>query len=425
MRLIGLIVLALLCGYGILQINHLYPDNYVKVYLAGYVMEVNLLVLLLLLLVAVLVFYIAIRLLGLMFKSGSIWSRWRGRRNKDKADAKLGEGYLSLIKGDWRKAEAQLTTKTQYSAVPYVNYLAAAQAAQEQGNMTQRDHYLELAYKEAPKERLAIGMTKAKLHQRAGQFDQALATLTDVSSHGQKNAQFTAMLLQCHQQLGNWGEVQNILPLARKQHALPDTVLSELQSDVDAHGLQTAEDVPKVWRALPRQQKKQLANIELYTAHLMQDGQHGEAEKLIRSTLKNTWSEPLVNAYGQLDLDKPAKLLRVVDGWLLARPENSQLLLAAGRLAYADKQIDNAKAYLQKAVLQGQLPEAFALLGEVYEANNETGKALEFYRSGMQTLANPIASQASADHLLEASEVNDEPSEALAVPEGELVEAKA
>ena len=434
MRLIGLIILALLCGYGMLQVNHLFPDNYIKIYLAGYVMEVNLLVLLLLLFASVLVFYIAVRLLGLVLKSGSSWSRWRGRRNKDKADAKLGEGYLSLIKGDWRKAEAQLTTKTQYSAVPYVNYLAAAQAAQEQGSMAQRDHYLELAYQAAPKERLAIGMTKAKLHQTAGQFDEALTTLSDVKKEGQKNAQFTAMLLQCHQQLGNWHEAQGLLPAARKQDALPNTMLDELQHDIDAHALQTAEDKSAAWRALSRQQKKHLANIELHVAYLLQDDQHSDAEKLIRGTLKNTWSDQLVDAYGRLKVDKPAKLLRATQGWLMARPENPQLLLAAGRLAYADKNIDTAKEYLEQAIIQGQLPAAFELLGKLYEANNETGKALELYRSGMQAAAQGAVMQdhkaladASAPIAASRSETAESvgSAEESAVSEGELIEAKA
>ena len=63
---------------------------------------------------------------------------------------------------------------------------------------------------------------------------------------------------------------------------------------------------------------------------------------MIRSTLKHSWSDELVDLYGRLAVEKPAKLLRRVEGWLMARPENAYLNLAAGRLAKAAKSYDVA-----------------------------------------------------------------------------------
>ena len=121
--------------------------------------------------------YFALWLLRKLWRSPKTFAKWRGQRNHDKAEQDFGAAYLSLIKGDWERAENLLLKKSSHSGIPYVNYLAAAQAAQEQGLLITRDEYLKEAYKSAPKERLAIGLTKAKLHQRAGQMEQALATL--------------------------------------------------------------------------------------------------------------------------------------------------------------------------------------------------------------------------------------------------------
>ncbi len=90
-----------------------------------------------------------------------------------------------------------------------------------------------------------------------------------------------------------------------------------------------------------------------------------------------------------LKADKPAKLLRTAEGWLMARPENAQLNLTAGRLALASKKHDAAKEYLQAAISLDQLPEAYAVLGEVYESMNDSGQALKSYRLGMQALSTP------------------------------------
>jgi HemY protein len=255
------------------------------------------------------------------------------------------------------------------------------------GKQDKRDEYLTKAYQAAPAERLAIGLTKAKLHQQAGQIEQALATLDDVKELGAKNPQFTAMLLQTHEQMQNWQSALPLLPLAKKQKALPDEMLAQIESNIYMHNLQSADDLDQTWNNLPREQKKALANVEVYTENLAKSGQDAAAEKLIRSTLKQVWSDKLVRVYGGLQSHKPLKMLRVVEGWLLARPESAELNLAAGRLAVAGKNLDVGKEYLQKAISLGQLPIAYDLLGKLYEGEDENSKALQLYRAGISALS--------------------------------------
>jgi HemY protein len=387
MRLIILIALASIAGYGILQIDRLDPDNYVKMYLGNWVVELKVVQFLLLLLLLVLVLYFIIWLFRTLWRSPKSVSRWWHRRSRDIAEEQFGAGYLSLIKGDWRRAESQLTKKTDHSHISYVNFLAAARAAAEQGKLVKRDEYLLAAYRAAPQERLAIGLTKAKLHERAEQIDEAQATLEDLKEIGSANPQFTAMLLQIYERKERWDNIDELLPTARKQKALPELMLNALNDHVYTHRLVGERDKITAFKSLPRAQRKRLKNIAVYARALLKNGDSNTAEKLIRGALKKDWSDELVEIYGQIPSDKPAKLLRQVEGWLLARPESAQLNLAAGRLAKAAKSFDAAAEYLQTAIAQAQLPAAYSVLGEVYEANNESGKALQMYRVGMQSLA--------------------------------------
>ena len=387
MRYVLLLLLATLFGYGALQIGRIDPDNYVKMYIGNYVVEIKVLGFVLLVVATVAILYFVIRLVRMLWKAPKSYLKWRDRSVAKKADAELGAGYLSLIKGDWKQAEKSLVAKSQHSSLPYLNFLAAAQAAQEQGKIDARDEYLNAAYKAAPKERLAIGLTKARLHQSAGQLGLALSTLHDVADIGAKNAQYTAMLMQTYEQLGDWQGAEALLPAARKQAALPETVLDEIYNQIHTSRLGSAADKKTAWKALPRDQRKRLDNILVYAKELLNQGNTSDAEKLIRATLKSSWSDGLVRLYGELPSDKPAKLRRQVEGWLMARPDNAELNLAAGRLAMADKKMDDAKDFLQKAIQFGQLPKAYSLLGEVYEASNDSGKALQLYRAGMLSLS--------------------------------------
>lgn len=428
MRALILLLLATLCGYGALQLGKLDPDNYVKMYVGNVVVEVKLLGFLLLVIALVVVLYATIKLFRMLWKAPKSYANWAQRHHTQTANADLGAGYLAMVKGDWKRAEKRLTQHPQDGSVPYLNYLVAAQAAQEQGKHNDRDHYLNAAYQAAPKERLAIGLTKARLHQQAGQLENALATLQDLSEEGQKNAQYTAMLIQTHQQMGDWQAMQALLPKARKQKALSDESLSTLSDELYHGALKTAKDMKAVWASLPREQKKQINNVIVYAYFLSTNGESLAAEKLIRSTLKTDWSDDLVRLYGKLETGSPAKQRRHVEGWLLARPENPELNLAAGRLAFAEKKFDIAETFLKQSIGHGQLPKAYSLLGEVYEAANESSKALHLYRSGMLAVAQKAEairmhdsgmSIPSADAAPAAISEQEEP----VAKEGELVKA--
>lgn len=393
MRLVILIGLALLAGWGLLKADQALIGNYAQVYVAGYLIEAKLVPLIVLTLFVVLAVYLLVHLTRLVLGAPKKMGRWSDERASHKADANLGDGYLALVKGDWSLAEKKLIAKADYARVPYVNYLAAAQAAQEQSNMAKRDEYLNLAYKAAPKERLAIGLTKARLHFNAGQYEQADATLQDIASEGKKNAQYAAMVLQTQKALNNWTAVHNALPMARKNQALPSSLLDEADNQAHYELLRSASDKMQTWRQLPKAQQHRAQNIALYCEDLMRKGDSAAAEKLLRSALKADYSDELVALYGKLEMDKPAKLRRQVDGWLNARPESVELNIAAGRLALRQKDSEAASKYLERAVELGQDPRAYAMLGEIYEAANQSGEALALYRSGMNAMAGQTAIQ--------------------------------
>lgn len=390
MRWVILVAIAIVLGFGLFQFVDIYPDNYVKIYVDTYLIEMSFTGFLILLFMSVGVIYIGFWLLGSTFRAGTWFSRWRKRRGYKKAGESFGSGYLALIKGDWRKAEKSLVARTDNSSVPYVNYLAAAQAAQEQSQFARRDEYLSAAYQAAPNETLAIGLAKARLHHLAGQHDQAEATLNDIEGKGAKNSQFLAMRLQNYQATQNWARVHDLLPLARKLDALPEDVLRTI--DTQAHrALLTNSTTPAVtWKELPKEQQQHADNILTYAQHLVTSNDVGGAEKLIRTALKNQYDDRLVNFYGRLKADKPAKLRRAVEGWLMARPESAQLNLAAGRLAALEQNTDLAINYLERAIELARLPEAYACLGELLEAGNDSGRALQLYRAGLTSLSNSV-----------------------------------
>ncbi len=383
MRYIIYTLLAVGLTFGLLQLDEIDPNNYVKIYLAGYAIEMNVIGFIVATLLLVLTLYVLLRMFRALITAPSRYGRWRNRRKIIVADNDLGSGYLSLIKGDWRAAEKRLTAHADNSPIPYVSYLAAAQAAQEQGKLAERDDYLSRAYKAAPQETLAIGLTKARLHQVAGQWNMARATLEDIHSLGKNNPQYTAMLMQVHQQSKNWQDAKSLLPVARKQDALDEHTLNQIEAQVLAANLDEAIDKDAAWRALSRAQRKSRAVITRYCAYLIEQDRSAEAEKLLKAAMQDAWHDQYLEMFSQLNSKAPAKARRVAEGYLLAQPENPYANLAAGRHAMLEGNSDLAKKYLHAAITFGQLPAAYRWLGELFESLNEGQKALKLFKSGL------------------------------------------
>ena len=409
MRWVIVFIIAIVSGFGLYQLLDIHPDNYVKIYVGKTLIEMSFVGFLLMLFFLVGLIYLGFVIIGSFFRAGNVFSRWRRRRGHQKASQSLGNGYLWLIKGDWRRAEKSLVASSDNSSVPYVNYLAAAQAAQEQSQFTRRDDYLQAAYKAAPEEKLAIGLAKARLHHMAGQNEMAEATLDDIESQGRKNSQFVAMRLQNYQAMQNWSKVHDLLPLARKVDALPEEVLQQIDTLAHRALLVNSPDRQQAWKELPKEQQQHADNVLTYAQDMVRQGNASGAEKLVRGVLKKQYDDGLVNFYGKLVADKPAKLRRVVEGWLMARPESAQLNLAAGRLAAQEKNNEVATRYFEKAIELEQLPGAYAALGELLEANNDSGRALQLYRTGLARV-----SSVDADASVAISNITSQDQEAHA-----------
>lgn len=386
-NLIIFVVLAVGALFSYIKLNQLFGENANAVFeLLGQRYTFSFMQFLVVAIILFVILYVLFRLIGGIFRTPKRVGQWNKTRNEKSAQHKLGNGFLALMKGDWKRAEKQLMAKTQYSEVPFVNFLAAAQAAQEQGNYQKRDEYLTKAQEKAPNDTLAINMTKARLDQQIGKADAALKSLLEVENLGRRNPQYIAMLAQAYDELDENEKLTDLLPEAKRLGALPVEMIAEMQSELDLDKFNKAEDKDLAWKQTPKISRKDPDFVAAYAEHQIQNGRVDLAEKMISSTLKTTWDDELVNMFGRIKSTNRKKLLRQIDGWLLARPENAELHLAAGRQAIENNDTERAQKEFQEAIKLGGLSEAFEELGLLHEGEQDLRKALALYRSGLASV---------------------------------------
>lgn len=380
------IILALIVGA--LATHLVLADNgYVLINFRGYVVETSVPILVLVLVLG----YVSVRLLVKVWRAprhlGEAWARAR----INYAGRQATKGYIALAEGRLARGERLLTRGARLSETPLLNYLAAARAAQMQGDRERRDGWLRMASEQEPAAEDAVLLTKAELQLEDGQYPEALVSLNRVRERHPTHAQALKLLGELHYRRREWQPLAELLPLLRRRGNVPAAMLDEWSVDAYSNIMtsvrldRTALD--QVWDDVPRHLRREPRLTLTRAKALVACGSVEDAEAEIRRTLKEDWSEALIDLYGELAAADPAAHLKRTEAWLKERPDDPALLLAAGRASVRHQLWGKARSYLEASLAIRPAPEAYRALGQLMARVGEAQSASKAYERGLAMTA--------------------------------------
>lgn len=150
------------------------------------------------LIIVFLILYFIFRLFSrAIFLSKDI-KQWHKKRLYRRGHHLTITGLCELAEGRWQRAEQTLTKSAKMIRSPFINYLAAAQAANAQQTYERRDNYLRLAYLTTKRSSIAVGLTQAQLQIYNHQWEQALATLQHLDQEESHHGYILKLLKQVY-----------------------------------------------------------------------------------------------------------------------------------------------------------------------------------------------------------------------------------
>ena len=183
----------------------------------------------------------------------------------------------------------------------------------------------------------------------------------------------------------------NLLPLLRRRGNVPAGMLDEWSVDTYGNIMtsvrldRTALD--QVWEDVPRHLRREPRLTLTRARALVACGSVEDAEAEIRRTLKEDWSEALINLYGELAAADPAAHLKRTEAWLKERPDDPALLLAAGRASVRHQLWGKARSYLEASLAIRPAPETYRALGQLMARVGEVQSASKAYERGLAMTA--------------------------------------
>lgn len=340
------------------------------------------------------VFYLLINFIVGLIRTPKKVGKWRTGRKEVSAQQHTMRGFAGLIEGNWEGAENQLLSKVEHNKASLMNYLGAAYAAQQQGQLARRDQHLDAALKEHPRQELAIKLTRARMQMQAGEYGDARDQLEYLRLSAPKNVAAARLLADTYRELGDWPALVKLQPALGKLKAYPDAELERRKAEALEHHIESpallqgeGNRVDDTFKALPRKAKKDTAAIASYARQLIRSGEEQRAETVLRKALNKLWQPELVTLYGITETRHVGDQIKLLESWGKVGPghqDETEYLLAMARLCRRDDQLDTAREMLAKVVAQTGDPEAVAELGELLEQMGEHDAALITYKQGLK-----------------------------------------
>ncbi len=339
--------------------------------------------------VAVVVLYLALRLLGLVFNAPLRLRAARSRRSQRKAAVDTSQGLVKFASGDWRQAEKLLIRGAGEVRSAHINYIWAARAAQHNGNTELRDQYLEQAEKSMPEKQAALDILRAEFLLQQGQPEQSLACIESFSGKIANNSKIAGLFASAYEQLHDWQQLAGIIPDLEKNHSIRPETLENIRKntvcgllEASKHG-ETAEDIEHLGKRFRSTITTDDGLAVAYVKALRAQGRHRAAAALITDMLDSHWSPGLARQFGLLEHVDVTSALQQAERWIAQHDHDASLHLTLGRLCKRAELWDKAKNYLESSLDLEPLAETCAELAALHEHLNETETAYHYTKKGL------------------------------------------
>ncbi|MDY4593472.1 MAG: heme biosynthesis protein HemY [[Pasteurella] aerogenes] len=286
---------------------------------------------------------------------------WFSRRKRLKAQKQTLEGLMRMNEGDYSKAEKLIGKNAKHSDEPVLNFIKAAEAAQQRGDEFSANRYLIEATELAGTDSLIVEIARTRILLQQKKLPAARSSVDSLLVMAHKNKEVLKLAVDIYLQSKAYQALDKILDqvesvglysnenFTQLQRKVEDGLLDEKMNEEGVDGLL------EWWENQPRKRRNDLYVKTGLIARLIDSNDHESAYELTLDALKKLDdSNPLAKAlYTQITRLQPT--------------DNSKLLKFVEKRA---KQAQgDQRCFIHRA------------LGYLYVRNNEFGKASNVFKT--------------------------------------------
>ncbi len=293
-------------------------QGYVLIQTDNYNIETSVTGLVIILILAMVVLFAIEWLLRRIFRTGAHTRGWFVGRKRRRARKQTEQALLKLAEGDYQQVEKLMAKNADHAEQPVVNYLLAAEAAQQRGDEARANQHLERATELAGDDLIPVEITRVRLQLARNENHAARHGIDKLLEITPRHPEVLRLAEQAYTRTGARQSLLDIIPSMAKANvgdeahraALEQLARVGLMDKALADG--GSEGLREWWR---NQSRKTRALVPLQVAmaeRLIESDDHDTAQQIIIDGLKKQYDDRLVMPIPRLKTNNPEQLEKVL-----------------------------------------------------------------------------------------------------------------
>lgn len=324
-----------------------------------------------------------------IFRTGARTRGWFLGRKRSRARKQTKAALIKLAEGDYKQVEKLLTRNADHAEQPVVNYLLAAEAAQQRGDDFRTNQYLERAAEAADTDQLPVDITRVRIQLAQGEAHAARHGVDRLLNQAPRHPEVLRLAEQAYLRTGGYAPLLEILPSMSKINLHSEEQLQALQQQAyiglmnQAMADEGSEGLKRWWKDQSRKTRHEVPLQIAMVEHLIECNDHDMAQEIVIDSLKRQYDERLVLLIPRIKSGNAQQLEKALRQQIKQHGATPLLNSTLGQLLIKHGEWQQASDAFREALKQRPDAYDYAWLADVLEKLHRSEEAAQMRREGL------------------------------------------
>ncbi|MGQ8776087.1 protoheme IX biogenesis protein HemY [Serratia sp. NA_112.1] len=324
-----------------------------------------------------------------IFRTGAHTRGWFLGRKRSRARKQTKAALIKLAEGDYKQVEKLLTRNADHAEQPVVNYLLAAEAAQQRGDDFRTNQYLERAAEAADTDQLPVDITRVRIQLAQGENHAARHGVDRLLNQAPRHPEVLRLAELAYLRTGAFASLLEILTSMSKINLHTEAELQALQQQAyiglmnQAMADEGSEGLKRWWKDQSRKTRHEVPLQIAMVDHLIECNDHELAQEIVIDSLKRQYDERLVLLIPRLKSGNPQQLEKALRQQVKLHGATPLLNSTLGQLLMKHGEWQQAADAFREALKQRPDAYDYAWLADVLDKLHRSDEAAQMRREGL------------------------------------------
>lgn len=328
-------------------------------------------------------------LLRRIFRTGSRTRSWFTGRKRRRASKQTSLALMKLAEGDYQQVEKLMAKNADHAEQPVVNYLLAAEAAQQRGDDARASQHLARAAELSNADPIPVEITRVRLQLARNENHAARHGIDKLLEVAPRHPEVLRLAEQAYIRTGAWSSLLDILYSMEKAQVGDEAHRATLEQQAwiglmdQARAEQGSEGLKAWWKNQSRKTRHHPALQVAMAEHLIDCEDFETAQQIILEGLKREYNDSLVMLIPRLQTAHPEQVEKALRQLIKTHGDRPLLWSTLGQMLMKHAEWREASFAFRAALKQRPDAYDYAWLADTLDKLNQPEEAAAMRRDGL------------------------------------------